>query len=85
MTTQIQQRKHVPSHEATAVARCHAHLTGLDPTWLERFDDAQLPTADRSTIVDLLQTAPDDFARGLLYGQLLARLELAQATGRPFA
>jgi len=72
------------SEESAAVTRCHAQLTNLDPAWLARMDDAHLPTADRSTIIDLLQTAPDEFTRGLMYGQVLARLELAQATGRPF-
>lgn len=74
---------HVTS-EAAAVARCHAHLANLNTDWLARMDDAHLPTADRGTVADLLQTAPDDFTRGLLYGQLLARLGLAWATGRPF-
>lgn len=70
--------------EAAAVARCHAHIASLDSEWVERFDDVHLPTADRHTIAELLKTAPDDFARGLLYGHLLGRIELAQATGRPF-
>lgn len=70
--------------EAAMVAQCHAQLASVDPVWVERFDDAHLPTADRPTVVDLLQSAPDDFARGLMYGHILARLEIAQATGRPF-
>lgn len=84
MTTQTQVSLDSSEAESAMVGRCHAHLAKLDPNWLERMDDTHLPTTGRQTVVELMQTAPDDFARGLMYGQMLARLELAQATGHPF-
>ena len=73
--------------EREALARCHADMARLEndaPDWCAFYEDAQPDSADRATLVELLRTAPSDFARGLLYGNFLMRMTIAGITGRDF-
>ena len=54
------------------------------PDWFAYFEDVQAFSAPKSDLMELLRTAPTPFARGLIYGIVLMRQELAVVTGRDF-
>ena len=47
-------------------------------------DDVDADTADIDVLVGLLETAPTDFARGIVFGKLTPRSQIAAVSGRPF-
>ncbi len=54
------------------------------PEWWSMYEDVVPDTAPRAEVVELLQSAPNDFARGVVYGKYLMRLEIAAITKRPW-
>lgn len=73
--------------EREALERCDRKMQELStkhPDWFELFDDTLPDNAPRSEVVELMQTAPSDFAMGLMYGKFTMRIELETMTGRPF-
>lgn len=75
------------SPEQTAIVRCDTRMKELQqshPDWYELFDDTLPDTAPREEVVELMLSAPNDFAMGLMYGKYTMRLEMAAVTGREF-
>lgn len=73
--------------EIMALQRCDQQMTALQKThseWYELFEDALPDSACRADLVELLASAPNAFALGLLYGKYTMRLEIEALTGRPF-
>lgn len=73
--------------EQEAMARCDRRMQELMaqfPAWFELYDDTLPDNAPRDEVVELMSSAPSDFALGLLYGKFTMRLELETMTGRPF-
>lgn len=54
------------------------------PDWFAYFEDVQAFSAPKADLMELLRTAPTPFAKGLIYGIVLMRQELAAVTGRDF-
>ena len=73
--------------EEQVLDSCHRDLLRLQhaaPDWFAYYDDAQPDSAERAVLVDLLKTAPDDFAKGLMYGLFIMRQNIAGMTQREF-
>lgn len=73
--------------EAVALHRAHEEnrvLREKHPEWMAVFDDSFLDTlATQREMHELMATAPNLFALGVVYGKLTLRLELAAHTGIP--
>lgn len=54
------------------------------PDWYHDYEDIDPFTAERAFVEHLLQTAPDEFTRGLVTGMLLIRQQIAAVSGRGF-
>lgn len=54
------------------------------PEWYADYEDIDPFVADRELVEHLLQTAPNDYTRGLVTGMLLIRQQIAAVTGRGF-
>lgn len=54
------------------------------PHWHADFDDLDPFVAERRHVEHLLQTAPTEWARGLLTGIMMFRQQIAAVTGRGF-
>lgn len=73
--------------EARAARLC---LPGLEqlarehPLWMAHYDDVDPDTADVDVLFGLLESAPNDFARGIIFGKLTLRSQVAAVSGRPF-
>lgn len=73
--------------EAIAAQATMAKMRDLQENhslWMAHFDDVDPDTADIELLCGLLETAPNDFAAGLIYGKLTLRAQLAAISGRPF-
>ena len=73
--------------EVATLASCQSKLIQLQnqaPDWFAFYEDSMPDTADRATLVELLRTAPNDFAKGVLYGKFVMRMDMAAITGRGF-
>lgn len=73
--------------EAEAIRVCERKVTELQmahPDWSDLYEDTVPDSALREEVVELLHSAPNDFAKGLMYGKYLMRQELAAVTGRFF-
>lgn len=73
--------------EREIMRKCHDLMTSIgrtDPGWMAYYEDALPDTADREVVIDLMRSAPNPFAMGVLYGKFLLRIEIAQITGREF-
>jgi hypothetical protein len=76
---------HIPLPGAAAMARVKADLESIaatDPDWFAEFEDSDPDICPISDLIQLLDTAPNDTARGFLAGKLLMREAIAQITGR---
>ena len=74
--------------EVIAIARCDKKINDLreqHADWFELFDDTLPDSAPRAEVVELMASAPSDFALGLMYGKFTMRLELEAVTGREFS
>lgn len=56
----------------------------IDPLWCNEYEDKDPMIADRADVEQLLETAPNDWAYGLIQGIMLIRLELSSITGAEF-
>lgn len=77
-----------PSLESQAMFSCERSMQDLQarhPDWFELYDDTVPDNAPRADVVELLASAPNDFAKGLMYGKFTMRVELEAVTGRAFA
>jgi hypothetical protein len=76
-----------PTPEQAALLAC-AHkmkqLQSSHPDWFALYEDTLVNTARRTEIIELLHSAPTDFALGLLHGVYAMRVELETVTGRQF-
>lgn len=63
--------------EIAELQRCH-------PAWSHWMEDRDPNTTSADELLELLRTAPTSFAKGLIYGKLRLRMELAATTGRWF-
>lgn len=73
--------------EATINEQCLISMNACReqaPEWFANYEDSMPDTSDRATLVDLLRTAPNDFARGVLYGKFVMRMGMAEMSGRSF-
>ena len=73
--------------EQEAMQRCDRKMQELSvqfPAWFELYDETLPDNAPREEVVELMRSAPSDFAMGLLFGKFTMRLELETMTGRPF-
>ena len=71
---------------AAAMARVKADLESIGvthPEWFAAFEDSDPDICQVSDLIELLDTAPTDTARGFLAGKLLMREAIALITGRP--
>lgn len=73
---------------SAAVVDCIQEMQRLKeqfPEWFDEYDDAMVDTgADRATIEALLRTAPNEFLRGMMFGKLVMRVQIAAITERDF-
>lgn len=73
---------------SAAVIQCIEKLSDLEheyPDWFLAYDNAMVDVcADRATIEALLDSAPTEFLRGMLYGKLAMRTQIAFLTERSF-
>jgi hypothetical protein len=73
--------------EAQAARACQDDMRQLreqHPLWLFHFEDAEADTADADALIDLLVSAPNAFAKGLIFGKFTLRMQLAAITSRSF-
>lgn len=73
--------------EGFALAACEKKMVELQvnhPDWYELFEDTFPDNAPREEVVELMASAPTDFAKGLMFGKFSMRLELEAVTGRAF-
>lgn len=73
--------------EAHASRLCLAQMQDLATNhalWMAHFDDVDPDTADMPELVMLLESAPNAFAQGLIFGKLTLRSQIAAVTGRGF-
>lgn len=71
-----------------AVMDCIPHLNEMQrqhPDWFDEYEDAMVDVvADRAVIESLLERAPNEFLRGMMYGKLVMRIQIALLTERAF-
>lgn len=82
-----QEISQAPRNEIDATRRCDLKMQDLQrghPDWYELFDDTLPDSAPRQEVVELMMSAPNDFAMGLMYGKFTMRLEIEAMTGRAF-
>lgn len=76
------------STPSPAVMDCVGQLNQLreqHPDWFDEYDDAMVDVvADRATMEALLESAPTDFLKGLMYGKLALRMQISNLTERAF-
>ena len=73
--------------EQESIARCDRAMLDLAnkfPDWFELYDETLPDNAPREEVVELMASAPNDFALGVMHGKFGMRLELEAMTGRPF-
>lgn len=56
----------------------------LHPEWHQKYEDTPAETSSAIELMNLLESAPNSFAKGLVSGALQVRLEIASVTGRMF-
>lgn len=56
----------------------------MHPEWHEQYEETDLATAPSEEVLELLVTAPNSFAKGLVSGVLRMRLSIASITGLAF-
>lgn len=56
----------------------------MHPEWHEQYEETDLETAPSEEVLQLLMTAPNSFAKGLISGVLRMRLAIAGITGMAF-
>lgn len=74
--------------EGEVINKCHELMDAVnrtDPGWMAMYEDALPDSAEREVIVDLMKSAPNHFALGVLYGKFLMRMQIAEMTDREFA
>jgi hypothetical protein len=54
------------------------------PAWFDRYDEGALEQGSAAELVELMNTAPSSFTRGMVFGAFMARMEVAAATGAEF-
>lgn len=55
-----------------------------DPEWFAEYEDRDPMVADRASLKMLLDTAPNEFAQGLIVGVIMLRQQIAIVTDRPY-
>jgi len=71
--------------ERRALASAEFQMAKLErefPDWWALFDDTLPDMAPRAEVVELMLSAPNPFALGLLYGKFTMRQEIAAITKR---
>lgn len=72
----------------TSIESCVAELQDIansHPDWWAEYEDAQIDIgSDRETLDRLLKSAPTQFAKGVVFGKIVFRQQIASLTGRPF-
>jgi hypothetical protein len=61
-----------------------AQAQAADPTWFAHYDEIQADRADFEELYALMESAPTEFTRGLVYGRIMARMDVAAVTGEAF-
>lgn len=56
----------------------------MHPEWHAQYEETSLETAPSEEVLQLLLTAPNSFAKGLISGVLRMRLSIASITGLAF-
>lgn len=75
------------NNEMLATSRCDTKMQEVQrihADWFELFEDTLPDSAPREEVIELMLSAPNDFALGLMYGKFTLRLELEAITGRAF-
>jgi hypothetical protein len=71
-----------------AVMQCVEEMQKLQqthPLWWSDYDDAQMDiSCDRAVLEELLETAPTPFARGVVFGKIVFRQQIAALTEEAF-
>jgi len=73
--------------EREQLAKCERQMDDISLTfaeWYAFYEDVAPDNAPREDLIELLRTAPNAFAQGLVYGKFTMRLEIAAITGREF-
>jgi hypothetical protein len=76
-----------PTPEQAALSVCAQKMKQLQaahPDWFALYEDTPVNTARRLEVVELMHSAPNDFALGLMHGVYAMRIELEAVTGRQF-
>lgn len=71
--------------EGAALKLVEAQMRQLErefPEWFAYFDETGPDVARREEVVELMATAPNAFALGLLFGKYSMRIEIESITGR---
>jgi len=66
------------------ITDCHAAMAALaatNPWWMAEYEDA-IPFASEP-LQELLESAPNDFARGVILGKLSILRDISSLTDRP--
>lgn len=69
------------------MTRCNSILSDIMskyPEWGALYEDTDPFSAPQAQLLELIESAPNDAARMLVYGFYHARVEIAAMTGRPF-
>ena len=75
------------AEERAALRLVEASVLQLEqqhPEWWALYEEVNPDSAPRAEVVELMAAAPNEFARGLVYGKYLMRLEIAAITNRPW-
>jgi hypothetical protein len=73
--------------EAQGLALCQADMKQLRDQfslWYFELEDTDPDTADVHAVLTLLESAPNAFARGMVFGKFTLRMQIAALTGRGF-
>lgn len=75
------------AHDTTVLLHLQQKMIEIreaDPEWFAQYEDRDPITADSETLRSMLDSAPNEFAGGLIVGFIIFRQQLAILTGRPF-
>lgn len=61
-----------------------ASIKESHPDWFADYEDRDPMVADRQTLALMLETAPTEFAQGLIVGIIMLRQQISIVTERPY-
>lgn len=77
----------INEHDVTVLLQLQkkmALIKDAHPDWFAEYEDRDPITADQETLSHLLDTAPTEFAQGLIVGIIVFRQQMSILTGRSY-